>query len=84
MITYKQQLEVISKAYLTVNDIQKLVPVGKSKAREIMRNVRAEMVENNAPIFNYHTLIAPTDRVLKYLGLSSALIKKESSVYGNN
>lgn len=78
MITYQDQAEVISKAYLTVKDIRQLVPVGETKAREIMRAVRAEMVKDNAPIFNYHTLIAPTDRVLKYLGISSERIRKET------
>lgn len=78
MITYEQQAEVISKAYLTIKDIRELVPVGENRAREIMRAVRAEMVKEGAPIFNYHTLIAPTDRVLKYLGLNSALIRKET------
>lgn len=77
MITYAQQSEVITKAYLTVKDIRNLVPVGESKAREIMRQVRAEMVKDGAPIFNYHTLIAPTERVLKYLGISSERIRKE-------
>lgn len=78
MITYEKQAEVISKAYLTVKDIKDLVPVGENKAREIMRAVRAEMVKDNAPIFNYHTLIAPTERVLKYLGISSKRIRKET------
>lgn len=78
MITYKKQAEVISQAYLTIKDIRNLVPVGESKARQIMRAVRAEMVKDNAPIFNYHTLIAPTERVLKYLGISSERIRKES------
>ena len=77
MITYEKQAEVISRAYLTIKDIRELVPVGESKAREIMRAVRAEMVKDGVPIFNYHTLIAPTNRVLKYLGLSSAQIRKE-------
>ena len=80
MITYEKQAEVISHAYLTVKDIRELVPVGESKARQIMREVRAEMVKDGVPIFNYHTLIAPTQRVLKYLGLSSAQIRKEIGV----
>lgn len=78
MITYQDQAKVISKAYLTVKDIRQLVPVGETKAREIMRAVRAEMVKDNAPIFNYHILIAPTERVLKYLGISSERIRKET------
>ena len=78
MITYEKQAEVISKAYLTIADIRNLVPVGESKAREIMRQVRAEMIKEGAPIFNYHTLIAPTERVLKYLGISSERIRKET------
>lgn len=77
-ITYKSQAEIIQKPYLTIQDIRGLVPIGYQQARKIITEVRNEMEKEGKPTFRTKQLLAPTNEVLKRLGLNAKTINKQA------
>ena len=77
-ITYKSQAEIIQKPYLSIQDIRGLVPIGYQQARKIITEVRDEMEKKGIPTFRTKQLLAPTDEVLKRLGLNAKTIHRQA------
>lgn len=74
MITYKSMAEIIQKPYLSIQDIRGLVPIGYQQARAIITEVRNSLEEEGKPLFKTRQLLAPTNEVLKRLGLNAKTI----------
>lgn len=72
--TYKSQAEIISKPYLSIQDIRGLIPVGYQQARKIILEIREQLEKENKPTFRTKQLLAPTNEVLKKLGLNAKAI----------
>lgn len=77
-ITFKSQAEIIEKPYLSIKDVQGLVPIGYHQARGIIVEINEEMTAEGKPVFRTKQLLAPTDRVLKRLGLNADNIRRQA------
>lgn len=77
-ITYKSRAEIIQKPYLSIQDIRGLVPIGYQQARKIMTEIRNDLEKRGIPTFKTKQLLAPTDDVLKRLGLNAKAIHKQA------
>ena len=61
-------MEILEQPYITAKDVQKLVPgISKYAARQIVKQVRDEMVSEGAYLIQSREYLVPTKRVKKLL-----------------
>lgn len=76
--TWLDQEEVINHSWISAKEIQILVPVGICNARKIISDIRKDMLLEGAYTFNCKTILVPTQRVLKKLGLNEKNIREQA------
>lgn len=75
---YTELVEIINKYYIEPKDISRLANCNIKYARLIAHQIMKEMKDEGKPIRSTRPLVVPTKRVLKYLDISSKIIRTEA------
>lgn len=76
--TWLDQEEVINHSWISAKEIMVLIPVGICNARKVISDIRQEMLLDGSYTFNSKTILVPTQRVLKKLGISEKNIREQA------
>lgn len=78
-MTYLEMEEIINHPYVGIKETMALAGVGYNKAREILNEIKAEMIADGFPMFNKRKSYVPTRRMVDKLHIDTEYVRREAS-----
>ena len=73
-ISANEILDVLNSQWATVDDVMMIGSIGKSKARDVMKEIRTEVEEEGFRLPQIK--LVPMDKVIKYFNINVSYLKK--------